>query len=266
MSILAPAFFVAALAILAYVSFAWIASLRLRDSGVMDVFWGPGFVVAVVAAGVASDSLEPSGRDVVTLALVAVWATRLAIHIGIRNHDKPEDFRYARWRREAGDAWWWRSYLKVFLLQGAVMLVVIAPVVVLISSSTDGWPGPLGAAGLLVWLAGFLFEAVGDEQLRRFKKSEKNAGKVMDRGLWKYTRHPNYFGESLVWWGFWILACEVPGGWMTVVSPLLMTWLLIRVSGVAMLERGLESSRAGYADYKRRTNAFIPGPPRPADR
>ncbi len=253
-------------AILAYVTLIWLQSLRLRDSGIMDVAWGPGFVIATLAAIVASGSLDAltarPARVVLVLAMVAIWAARLSLHIGFRNHGQPEDYRYAAWRREAGNAWWWRSYFKVFLLQGLVMWIVATPLLLATTASAPESLQALDILGVALWLFGFLFEAVADEQLRRFKSDPANSGHVMQSGLWRFSRHPNYFGESVLWWGFWIVACAVPFGWATVVSPVLMTWLLLRVSGVAMLERGLTNTKPGYDAYRRRTNAFFPGPPR----
>ncbi len=270
-----PLMTVAAASILVYVTAGWLLSLRLRDSGIMDVLWGPGFMLAAgVTAATAAATAPPAApglpvggfpdRWMLVLAMLAIWALRLAIHIGRRNMGEPEDYRYAAWRREAGKQWWWRSYFKVFLLQGLVMLIVLSPATLVFSTfEADQFaPGWLALIGVSVWLTGFLFEAIGDEQLRRFKADPANAGKVMDGGLWRYTRHPNYFGESLIWFGVWIVACEVPWGWATIVSPLLMLFLLLRVSGVAMLERGLAETKPGYAEYVRHTSAFFPRPPK----
>jgi steroid 5-alpha reductase family enzyme len=263
-----------AAAILIYVTLAWLLSLGLRDSGIMDVLWGPGFIIATAAVAFASavsyDTANTASsafagfpdRWILATSLVAIWGTRLAVHIGNRNRGKPEDYRYAAWRSGAGASWWWRSLFKVFLLQGFVMWVVAAPLVFVYSEASSmrltGWD----FAGATLWLFGFLFETISDEQLRRFKAEPGNAGAVMDRGLWRYARHPNYFGEAVLWWGLWLIACAVPLGWVSIVSPTLLTYLLLRVSGVTMLERGLMSTKPGYVEYRSRTNAFFPGRPR----
>lgn len=250
----------AAAAVWGYVTLVWLVSLALRDAGVMDVAWGPGFVLAAGTAAVAGG--VQSVRGGLVLALTAVWAFRLAGYIFVRNRGRGEDPRYARWRREAGPAFWWRSYFKVFLLQGVVLVVVALPLLVAVTAPEPTTLTPFDLAGIGLWLAGFLFEAVADAQLRRFKRRPENRGKVMTTGLWRYTRHPNYFGEAVLWWGFGLMACSVSGGWVTLAGPALMTWLLVRVSGVAMLERDLMARRPGYADYVRTTNAFFPGRPR----
>ncbi|MFT4604263.1 MAG: steroid 5-alpha reductase family enzyme [Rhodothermales bacterium] len=249
-------------AILAYTTGAWLLSLWLKDSGIMDVFWGPGFLLAV---GFAS-FLDPGTgwRISMVHSLVGFWAIRLALHIGARNAGQPEDARYAKWRSEAGDAWWWMSWFKVFLLQGVIMWVVAWPLLAMVTSTS---PGP---AGLLVWVGealffgGVVFEAVADWQLTRFKAIEANRGKVLDTGLWRYSRHPNYFGESVIWVGVGFWALSLPGGWPLLVGPALMIWLIIKVSGVAMLDKHLKDAKPKYRDYMRGTSAFVPLPPRNA--
>jgi steroid 5-alpha reductase family enzyme len=188
--------------------------------------------------------------------LVTVWGLRLALHIGTRNWGKAEDFRYVKWREENGSRWWWFSFVKVFLLQGIIMWIVSAPIISIIV--TDGIP-PLSlpaVLGAIVWTYGFLFEAIGDWQLARFVANPSNKGKLMTSGVWKYTRHPNYFGDAAQWWGFYLIALSA-GGWWTIFSPLIMTFLLVRVSGVALLEKTMKN-KPGYAEYAAKTNAFIP--------
>jgi len=239
----------------------WLVSLRLRNSSIVDVFWGTGFVVANwVAFG-----LTPGGwavRRWLIGLLVTIWGLRLSLYILWRNWGQPEDFRYQTWRREAGRSWWWQSLFRVFMLQGALMGILCAPLVAVHAGNAAAPPAltAFDLLGVAVWLVGFFFESVGDWQLARFKADPRNKGKIMDRGVWRYTRHPNYFGDAAEWWGFYLIACAA-GGWWTVVSPILMTLLLLRVSGVTLLEQTL-AARPGYGDYVRRTSAFIPWPPR----
>jgi steroid 5-alpha reductase family enzyme len=237
----------------------WLLSLQLKNASIVDIFWGPGFMLVTWLAF----ALAPQGylpRKVLVSLLATVWGLRLALHIGIRNRGRPEDFRYARWRTANGPRWWWLSYIQVFLLQGLLMWIISAP---LIAAQTAGFPAiltPLDWLGALIWAFGLLFELIGDAQLAQFKADPRNQGRILTRGLWKYTRHPNYFGEAVLWWGFYILAVAA-GKWWTIFSPILMTFLLLRVSGVAMLERALQL-RPGYEEYMRRTSAFFPWLPR----
>lgn len=238
----------------------WLVSLALKNSSIVDIFWGTGFVVVAWIVNI----LAPGGitpRKWLLDALVTIWGLRLSIHILIRNWAKPEDFRYQAWRKEAGSAWWWRSFFKVFLLQGIIMWVVSAPLVAgQITPQSDRltW---LDLAAALIWLIGFFFEAVGDWQLARFKANPANKGKIMQTGVWRFTRHPNYFGDSTQWWAYYLLAASA-GGWWTIFSPLLMTFLLVRVSGAALLEKSLKSEKPGYKEYVEKTSGFIPWFPR----
>jgi len=188
--------------------------------------------------------------------LTTIWGVRLTLHIGIRNWGKSEDIRYAKWRVDHGSRWWWFSFFQVFLLQGVLMWIISTP---LIAAQTSGFPTtltPLDLIGASFWTVGFLFETFGDLQLTRFKSEPANKGKLLTTGLWKYTRHPNYFGDAVQWWGFYIIALAA-GAWWSVFSPIFMTWLLMRVSGVAMLERTMKH-KPGYENYMHKTNAFFP--------
>ena len=238
----------------------WAASLALRDASIVDVFWGTGFVfVAWIAYALADGSRD---RTLLLALLVSAWGLRLTAHLAHRNLGKGEDYRYAEMRRRHGDRWPLRSLFIVFWLQGALIWVVSLPVQVAMTDPTPAGLGVLDWVGVAIWAVGLTFEAVGDWQLARFKAEPANSGRVMDRGLWRYTRHPNYFGDFCVWWGIWLVALAAGGTWWTVVGPAVMSVLLIRVSGVAMLERSLSRRRAGYADYVARTSAFFPRPPR----
>lgn len=255
------ALLLAGLVVLASMVTLWGISLILRDSSIVDVFWGAGFVlVAWIVAGVTDGT---GARRAIIIALVTLWGVRLTTHLYLRNRGKGEDPRYARWREAAGPSWWWKSAFKVFLLQGAVMLVVIAPVVAALAS-----PAPIGMVDILaipVWAVGFVFETVGDWQLARFKEEAANRGRLLTTGLWRFTRHPNYFGDATAWWGIWLVAVGA-GAWWTFPGPLLMTFLLLKVSGVAMLEKDLRQTKPGYEEYVASTNAFIPWFPKGPDR
>jgi steroid 5-alpha reductase family enzyme len=252
------------LAILAYVVGVWALSLSIRNASIMDIFWGPGFLLAALAYLVASPDGD-SGRQTLVVTLVAIWSLRLAAHIFVRNSGQGEDPRYRKWREEDPETFWYRSLYRVFLLQGGLLWVISAPLLLAINSDEPNGTTLLDTLGFAVWLTGFVFEAVGDYQLVVFKSEPGSKGKVMDQGLWKYTRHPNYFGEATLWWGYFIIALSVPWGWVTIFSPIIMTYLLVNVSGAALLERGLKKGRSGYDDYVRRTSGFVPMPPK-ADR
>jgi steroid 5-alpha reductase family enzyme len=243
-----------ALGILAYMTLLWLASLRLKNSSIVDIFWGAGFVLVHWLYLALTPDGDPA-RKWLAVALVTVWGLRLSLYILWRNAGKGEDFRYKKWRAEGPAAWWWKSYLKVFLLQGLLMWLISAPLLAI----QIGKPGLiwLDYVAVVVWAVGFFFEAVGDWQMARFRANPANKGKVLDRGVWRYTRHPNYFGDSTQWWGYYLLALAA-GGWWTLWAPLMMTGLLLRVSGVALLEKTLVETKPGYKEYVEATNAFVP--------
>jgi len=250
---------IAALVIFVYMTLVWLLSLARKDASVVDIFWGLGFVVTAAFYFALTDGFI--ARKIILMVLVAIWGLRLSGYILWRNWGKPEDFRYQKWRAEAGASFWWRSFFKVFLTQGALMWIISAP---LLAAQYGGSPARLiwpDYLGILVWAIGFTFEAGGDFQLARFKANPANKGKVMDRGVWRYTRHPNYFGDSAQWWGHYLIALAA-GGWWTIFSPILMTMLLLRVSGVALLEKTLKETKPQYKDYVERTSAFFPLPPK----
>lgn len=257
----APVLLAATLAVsLGAMSLLWLLSLALRDASIVDVWWGPGFaVIAATACGLSSDG-DPVRRGLV-VGLSALWGLRLGGYLLWRNWGRGEDSRYRAMRRHHGDRFRWVSLGTVFGLQGTLMWLVSLPLQVAQLGPPTGL-GPLDAIGVALFATGFVFESVGDLQLARFKADPANAGCVMDRGLWRYTRHPNYFGDFLVWWGFGALALGAPGGVFALLGPALMTVFLLRVSGVALLERSIGKRRPAYADYARRTSAFFPLPPR----
>lgn len=235
-------------------AFFFTARIR-KNNGLADVAWGLGFVflafINLIAAG------EVASRQIVVTLLVTIWGLRLAIHVYSRNRGKPEDFRYAEMRRKWGRRASLFSYTRVFMLQGVLLFIVAIPVI-LINAGPPASFGITDALGVLVWCAGFSVEAAADAQLRRFvrfRKSPENP--IMTEGLWRYSRHPNYFGEALLWWGIFLLAVRVPGGWAGVVSPLLIGFLLRFVSGVPLLEKKYRDNPR-FREYAGRTNAFFP--------
>lgn len=244
--------FVAAIAFFAL----WLLSLILEDASIVDIFWGPGFIlIGAYYAMTASETL--SFKGLLVLALVTVWGLRLALHIGFRNAGAGEDFRYRKWREEAGANFWWISLLKVFLLQAYVLWIVSSPLL-LAHLGGDEEMTVFGVLGVFLWGFGFLFEAVADWQLRRFKNDPANSGQVMRSGLWSISRHPNYFGEAVLWWGIALIAFPT-GGWLSFIGPVMITFLLLKISGVAMLDTAMVERRPGYADYIATTPAFVPG-------
>jgi steroid 5-alpha reductase family enzyme len=239
----------------------WLLSLRLRDASIVDIWWGPGFA-AIAAFTCALGAGGDPARGRLIVALAAAWGLRLGVYLFWRNAGKPEDYRYQAMRRRHGERFARVSLVSVFGLQGLLMWFVSLPLQVAQTGAPTGGLGALDALGAAVFAVGLLVESIGDLQLARFKSDPANAGRVMDRGLWRYTRHPNYFGDCVAWWGMWLVACGAPGGIYTILSPMLMTFLLLRVSGVALLERSLAKRKPGYADYIARTSAFLPRPPR----
>ena len=242
-------------AVLVLFTALWLVSLLLRNSSIVDMWWGPGILLIGLTYAITSNS--EGDRDSLVLILLTLWAVRLAWHIGARNIGHGEDFRYARWRRERGASWWWFSYLKVFVLQAVIAWIVSMPLYFAITSTTPVRWTAWDAAGAALFATGFLFEAVGDEQLRRFKVDPGNKGRVLDTGLWRYTRHPNYFGEAVLWWGFGLFSVA-GGGYLGIIGPAIMNYLLLRVSGVALLEQTLKRSKPGYEAYIANTPAFFP--------
>lgn len=238
----------------------WAASIRIRDASIVDSFWGLGFALVTGATLLGADGFL--GRRLLVTALTWVWGVRLSVHIWVRNRGRGEDVRYQAMRARHGDRFARVSLWTVFLLQGGLLWLISFPVQLSQVAPVPDRFTLLDGLGAAVWAVGFLVEAVGDAQLARFKADPGNEGAVMDRGLWRYTRHPNYFGDALVWWGLFLIATATPGGILAVFSPVLMTYLLMRVSGVPLLEKHVERTRPAYRDYVRRTSAFFPRPPR----
>ncbi len=238
---------------------AWAVSVVIRNVAFVDSLWSLFFLIAAVAFAAAAWPL--SARGLLVTVLVAVWALRLSIYITARNWGQPEDHRYQKIRANNEPGFAIKSLYIVFGLQGVLAWFIAMPLVPAIMNPGD--IGPLETVAAALWLLGFVFEAGGDYQLARFKSDPSNKGRVLDTGLWRYTRHPNYFGDFCVWWAFYLFAVAA-GGWWTLLSPVLMSLLLLKVSGVALLEKTITERRPEYADYVRRTNAFFPGLPKGA--
>jgi len=237
----------------------WVLSLVKKNASIVDIFWGLGFVIVGWASAINANQVSIAGK--VVLALVTLWGLRLSIYLGVRNHGKPEDFRYVAMRKHYGARFPIISLFTVFLLQGAIMMIVSLPVQIALSDENAA-ASIFTFIGVLIFFVGIFFETVGDWQLAQFKRDPQNAGQVMQTGLWKYTRHPNYFGDTCVWWGIGIVALGVNYGWVGLAGSLLMNFFLVRVSGVPMLERSMSKRRPGYDEYKRRTSSFVPRPPK----
>lgn len=243
--------------VLVAMTLLWLVSVRLRDASIIDAFWGPGFALVTLAYLVADGRFHP--RGILALSLVSLWAARLGHHLFRRNRAKGEDPRYQAWRAEHGERFVWVSLFTVFWLQAVLLWIVSAPQLGSVISATS--LGLVDGIGTLVFLAGFVMEALADRQLTRFRADPVNVGRVLDSGLWRYSRHPNYFGNAVLWWGLYLVAVGGGAAW-SAFGPLLMTYLLLKVSGVSLLERTLRTSKPGYQAYIDRTSAFVPWPPR----
>lgn len=243
-------------AIFVYMSAWFIVALIKKRNDVADIAWGLGFVlVAWLSFYLSGFSL----RALIVNLLVTVWGLRLAWHIYNRNKNKPEDPRYAEWRATWKN-FYVRSFLQIFMLQGVLLFLISIPVI-FINHSVSPYFGITEAIGILVWTVGFYFESTADSQLKKFISDPANKGHIMDRGLWKYSRHPNYFGEITQWWGIFITALSIPSGYLTIIGPLTITTLILFVSGVPLLEKK-SAEKAGWEEYKKKTSVFVPLPPK----
>lgn len=238
----------------------WLLSLRINDVSIVDIAWGLNFIAIAWTAHLVGDGY--SDRSLLIAALVTVWGLRLSTYIA-RRHDG-EDKRYVQMReRQGAERFAVRSLFSVFLLQGAIAWVVSAPVQVAATDPTPASLGILAFLGAAVTLFGIAFEGIADLQLSRFLAHKDESGKaVMDEGLWRYSRHPNYFGNATLWFGIWLIALQTGSAWWTVIGPIVMTFFLLKVSGVALTEKNVKKSRPGYEEYMERTSAFVPLPPR----
>ena len=249
------------LLIVAALTCLWVVSLVRRDASIIDPFWGMGFILVTWFAFAFSPAASVVERSWLLAALTTIWGLRLSLHLLWRNWGHAEDRRYRAMREHHGPRFWWVSLLTVFLLQAVILWVVSMPiqsVMVTAAAKPIGW---LDFAGVALWTVGLFFEAVGDFQMARFQAIPQNAGRVMDRGLWRLTRHPNYFGDFCVWWGLYLIGTAGGAAW-TIFSPLLMSFLLLKVSGVTLLEKTISGRRPDYAAYQARTSSFFPWLPR----
>jgi steroid 5-alpha reductase family enzyme len=254
-------YLMAAMVIACQMVFLWLLSIPLRNVSIVDIGWGIGFVlVAWLAAP------EIGGPPTILYSMVTVWGVRLAWYLWLRNHGKPEDYRYVAMREKRGSSFVWSSLLRVFALQGVIMWLIALPIMATGAQAISEPCWILTGCGCALWLVGMFFEVVGDWQLARFKSNADNQGKVMDSGLWKYTRHPNYFGEFVLWWGHWMVCLGLTDPtktWWTILSPALISFLLFKVSGVTLLERAMKKRSPEYESYIQRTSTFFPRRPRP---
>ena len=240
----------------------WLLSIVIGDVSFIDSFWAFGFVVVAAATHGVFDADRGGLTSTLLLAVTAAWGLRLALYLLWRWRRDGADPRYVRMLEKAGGNRHLFSLRAVFLLQGLMLWTVSLPIQLGLFADAGGAPGAIAWAGVALAVVGFLFETIGDAQMAAFRARPENRGTVMDRGLWRYTRHPNYFGDSCVFWGLWLIAMDAGAPWWSVIGPALLTWTLLRWSGAALLERRLKRSRPGYEEYIARTSAFLPWPPR----
>jgi steroid 5-alpha reductase family enzyme len=243
--------------IFVYASTWFAISVYKKRNDVADIAWGLGYIIICSYLFI---TYSASSVLILLYALVIVWGLRLSLHIYARNKNKSEDFRYKSWREEWGKSFYLRSYLQVFLLQGVFLLIIISPVIHAAGAESLRW-NIFTWLGLCCWIIGFYFQAAADWQLAAFKSDKKNKGLIIQTGLWKYSRHPNYFGEILMWWAIFMITIPFSNSYYFIVSPLTITLLIVFVSGIPMLEKKYKGNIA-FEDYKKRTSALIPMPPR----
>ena len=234
----------------------WVVSVFLKDASIIDPFWGFGFVVLTYFYLYLTENF--SDKSILVASLVTIWGLRLSLYLLIRNtgHGE-EDYRYQQFRKDFGpERYWWVSFFQVFLLQGILMSLVAVPIIGIMVSPEVSIT-LFDYVAIIIWLIGISFEAGGDYQLSIFKKNPDNKGKVLNTGFWKYTRHPNYFGDAAIWWSFGLFAI-ISGSYYTILGSLLMNILLLKISGVSLLEKSLKTTKPQYADYIKRTNSFFP--------
>jgi steroid 5-alpha reductase family enzyme len=242
-------------AIMAMMTILWLISIKIKNVSIVDLFWGFGFVVAGFVYFIFTEGFQT--RKILLMTMVAIWGLRLSIYLAWRNLGKGEDFRYRKFRKDYGEnRYWWISFFQTFLLQGILMWLISAPLLGAQYYFRNTF-GIFDFIGVVLWIIGFVFEAGGDIQLARFKADPTNKGKVLNTGFWHYTRHPNYFGDAAVWFGYGFI-CLSAGGYWPILGSVLMTALIIKVSGVALLEKTLNETKPEYKDYIEKTSAFIP--------
>jgi steroid 5-alpha reductase family enzyme len=242
--------------VMVFLVILWLCSIKIKNVSIIDPFWGLGFIIIALFSQWMTNNY--SARAVLVIGLIAIWGLRLSIYLFIRNRGHGEDPRYQKFRKSYGEhRYWWFSFFQVFLLQGVIMALVALPLVSVIVTQNTTPLNHWDAVFAVLWLVGFIFEAGGDLQLALFKRNPENKGKVMDRGFWRYTRHPNYFGNSVIWWSIGLFGLFY-GAVFTLIGPVLMTFLLVKVSGVGLLEKTLRHTKPKYEDYIKSTSSFIP--------
>jgi steroid 5-alpha reductase family enzyme len=244
------------LIIMLMMTLLWVVSVIIKNVSIVDLFWGLGFVFVSLFYFLNTDGYSP--RKIILILLVTLWGLRLSIYLAWRNIGKGEDFRYRQFRKKYGEnRYWWISFFQTFLLQGILMWLISVPLLAAQYYNLNNSLGILDYVGIILWITGLFFETTGDIQLARFKADPANKGKVLDTGLWRFTRHPNYFGDSAVWWGYGFI-CLASGSYLPVLGCVLMTALIIKVSGVALLEKSLTDQKPQYKEYIEKTSAFLP--------
>lgn len=244
------------LAVFLLMTLLWLISIPLKNVSIVDIFWGIGYIVANSTYLFLSEEIYT--RKLIVFVLVSLWGLRLSGYLLFRNYEKGEDFRYQEFRRHFGaKRYWWFSFFQVFLLQGSLIALVSLPLLGVNTYTEANDLNLLDYLALAVWLIGFFFESVGDYQLSKFKSNLDNKGKVLDTGLWRYTRHPNYFGDAAIWWSFGLFSMA-SGAYWHIAGSLIMTYLIIKISGVSLLERSLNDAKPQYRNYMSKTSAFFP--------
>jgi len=244
------------LAVLGLMLLGWLVSLVTRNVTIVDSLWGLGFVLIAWLTYFSAEGF--GGRMLLITLLVSLWGLRLSLHLSWRNWGQGEDPRYGKWRQEGGKRFWLISLFKVFVLQAVFLWAIALALQWGQLSPRPSHLTPLDYLGAALWVIGFFFEAAGDWQLARFKADPAQKGRVMDQGLWAYSRHPNYFGECLIWWGIFLIALATPSSFWTIISPMIITTVLLKMTGVTLMEKAIVHTRPGYRDYIARTNAFVP--------
>lgn len=251
-------FIQAALIIFVLVTLLWLWSVAIKNVSIVDIFWGMGFVIVNSYYFYLSE--DHNARQLIIAFLVMLWGIRLSAYLASRNIGKGEDYRYQEFRQKFGPKrYWWFSYFQVFLLQGALIMIISLPLLVINTDNSD--VNFLDGIAFIVWVIGFIFEAGGDFQLAKFKRNPANKGKVLTTGFWKYTRHPNYFGDAAIWTSFGLF-CIASGTYWPIISVVIMILLLLKVSGVALLEESLKTTKPQYKEYMEKTSAFLPRLPK----
>lgn len=244
------------LIILSLVTLLWVWSVFIKNVSIIDIFWGLGYVIVNSLYFFSSEVYDQ--RKIVLLILVAIWGLRLTVYLGWRNYGKQEDYRYQEFRKKYGpERYWWFSYFQVFLLQGTLIMIISLPFLGIHSNNNVNAINLLDYIAIVFWLVGFLFETIGDYQLAKFKSNLNNKGNVLNSGLWRFTRHPNYFGDATVWFAYALFSIAAGSYWF-IIGPIIMVFLIIKVSGVALLEDTLKETKPKYKEYIQKTNSFFP--------